>query len=77
VKHGDVSASVPKGQAPETVTLADAIEWIAAKAGTKGGQPAAPAARTRARKAPDLLTARVKRAPRKKPRRAGGRAVRR
>ena len=33
VKHGKVSASVPKGRDPMTVTLEEAVELIAAKAG--------------------------------------------
>jgi DNA topoisomerase-1 len=37
VKHGDVSASIPRGQDPATVTLDQAVELIAARAGTKAG----------------------------------------
>jgi DNA topoisomerase-1 len=35
VKHGDVSASIPRGQDPATVTLDQAVELIAARAGFK------------------------------------------
>jgi DNA topoisomerase-1 len=40
VRHGTVSASLPKGRDPATVTLADAVEWIAAKAGSAKRRPA-------------------------------------
>ena len=33
VKHGKVSASMPKGRDPATVTLEEAVEWLTAKAG--------------------------------------------
>ncbi|MGE0441069.1 MAG: type I DNA topoisomerase [Gemmatimonadales bacterium] len=61
VKHGDVSASIPKGQDPATVTLEEAVELIAARGGKaatkgRGRKPAKAAA------APDPLTARVKKA---------------
>ena len=80
VKHGDVSASVPKEIEPAQVTLADAVEWIAAKGGAKAGAKAGPkskkakAAKVAApapapgragrRAAPDLLTAKVRKATR-------------
>ncbi|HEX9894242.1 MAG TPA: type I DNA topoisomerase, partial [Gemmatimonadales bacterium] len=35
VKHGDVSASIPRGQDPTTVSLDQAVELIAARAGSK------------------------------------------
>ena len=105
VKHGDVSASIPKGQDPATVTLAEAVDLIAARGGasasskkpkaraktkaaakatpkapakatakatpakktpTSKGRPAKSAARPQPRKGPDLLTAKVKRATKKK-----------
>lgn len=92
VKHGDVSASIPKGKDPAEVTLAEAIDLIAARGGAsarskkgkaKGAaKPAAKAAaappeakapkaakpaagRSRAKKAPDPMTAKVKKATRK------------
>jgi DNA topoisomerase-1 len=33
VKHGKVSASIPKGRDPMSVTLSEAVELLAAKAG--------------------------------------------
>ena len=95
VKHGDTSASIPKGQDPAAVTLAEAVDLIAARGGasasakakakpkpkpksaakvpakTKAVPPAKrsaakPAARPRARKTPDPMTAKVKRATKKK-----------
>jgi len=60
VKHGKTSASVPKELDPAKVTLAAAIEWIADKGGAPVRQTPQP---KRARKqAPDLMTAKVKRA---------------
>jgi len=47
VKHGAVSASVPKGRDPATVTLEEAVEWITAKAGAP--RKARPKARSRSR----------------------------
>ncbi|HKP28097.1 MAG TPA: type I DNA topoisomerase [Gemmatimonadales bacterium] len=38
VKHGDVSASIPRGQDPATVTLAQAVELIAVRAAMGGGK---------------------------------------
>ena len=73
VKHGSVSASVPKGKDLPQVTLAEALEWIAAK----GGKPATgtaseestgrtakgrPKRGTKKGKQPDPMTAKVKRA---------------
>jgi DNA topoisomerase-1 len=53
VKHGSISASIPKGTDPQSVTLAQAVDLIAIKAGRT------PAARVR--KAP--AAARVRKAP--------------
>jgi DNA topoisomerase-1 len=39
VNHGKVNATLPKGKAPESVTLAEAIELIAAKSGKDGTKP--------------------------------------
>uniref|UniRef100_UPI0033428580 topoisomerase C-terminal repeat-containing protein n=1 Tax=Prochlorothrix hollandica TaxID=1223 RepID=UPI0033428580 len=36
VKHGKVNASLPEGATPETLTLQQALEALATKAGTKG-----------------------------------------
>jgi DNA topoisomerase-1 len=38
VKHGKVNASVPEGVELESITLEQALEWIAAKALAKGGK---------------------------------------
>jgi DNA topoisomerase-1 len=64
VKHGKVSASVPKDLDLAKVQLSDAIEWIAAK----GGAPVriAPPPKASRRRSPDPLTAKVKRATRTK-----------
>lgn len=35
VKHGKVNASLPEGKKPEDVQLAEAVEWLKAKAGSK------------------------------------------
>lgn len=65
VKHGKVSASVPKGRDLATVALAEAVDWIAAK----GGAAVRKAVVTsRAKKAPDLMTAKVKKATRSRKR---------
>jgi DNA topoisomerase-1 len=64
VKHGKTSASIPKDRDPATVTLDEAVEWIAARGGASAA--ARPA---RARKSPDPLTKRVKKA-----KRAGGKS---
>jgi DNA topoisomerase-1 len=47
VKHGTVSASIPKGSDPQRVTLKDAVELLAAK---RGRAPARRPARARAAK---------------------------
>lgn len=71
VKHGDVSASIPKDVDPATVTVEQAVEWIAARGGGKakpkgrgaGASSSAGAKRSvKGRSAPDPLTAKVKRA---------------
>ncbi|MFH7245006.1 MAG: type I DNA topoisomerase [Spirulina sp.] len=38
VKHGKVNASVPEGVELDSITLEQALEWIAAKAASKGGK---------------------------------------
>lgn len=48
VKHGTVSASLPKGRDPATVTLPEAVEWLAAKAAAPKGR-AGSRARSRTR----------------------------
>ncbi|MEZ4661231.1 MAG: topoisomerase C-terminal repeat-containing protein [Caldilineaceae bacterium] len=35
VKHGRTNATLPKGTEPQSVTLAQAVEWIAEKAKSK------------------------------------------
>ena len=85
VKHGEISASIPKGRDPADVTLAEAVDLIAAR----GGASAKPKAKSKSkarpksaakkpapepkrppvkprRKAPDPMTAKVKRATKKK-----------
>ena len=47
VKHGKINSSLPEGKAVEEVTMADALELLAAKMATKGG--AAKASRSRSR----------------------------
>lgn len=51
VKHGTISASIPKGKDPQSVTLAEAIELIAARKergpAKKSGRASRPAARKR------------------------------
>ncbi len=37
VKHGKINATIPKDMNPETVTLEQALDWIAEKAAKKGG----------------------------------------
>jgi DNA topoisomerase-1 len=46
VKHGDVSASIPRGQDPATVTLAEAVELVAARRAAGGGKRKKPSPRT-------------------------------
>ena len=48
VKWGKVNATLPKDMAPETVTLDQALELVAAKAGKSGGRKAAPKAAAKA-----------------------------
>ena len=52
VKHGDVSASIPRGQDPATVTLDQAVELIAARAGTKAGAGRKRSKKSKAKAAP-------------------------
>jgi DNA topoisomerase I len=49
VKWEKVNATLPKGMEPEDVTLEQALELVAAKAGTKGRKKAAPRAKTAAK----------------------------
>lgn len=48
VKHGTVSASLPKGRDPASVSLAEAAEWLEAKRGAPRRGRARPRSRTRA-----------------------------
>jgi DNA topoisomerase-1 len=50
VKHGKINATLPKDVSPESVSLEQAVELIAAKA-TKGKKPAKRAAKKTAKKA--------------------------
>ncbi|MBI1216634.1 MAG: type I DNA topoisomerase [Alphaproteobacteria bacterium] len=43
VKHGSVNATIPKGTETDSVTLEQAVEWLAAKAAKGGGKKKAPA----------------------------------
>jgi DNA topoisomerase-1 len=85
VKHGDVSASIPRGQDPATVNLEQAVELIAARAGArrgarrtaKRGKAKAPAARPKtmvAEPKPATPAERTGEARTKKPKRAAARA---
>jgi DNA topoisomerase-1 len=56
VKHGTISASIPKGTDPQSVTLAQAVDLIAAKAGR------APTVRGRKAVAPRKVVAAAKQA---------------
>lgn len=67
VKHGEVSASLPKDSDPATVTLDQAVELLAAKRAMGGGRttkrraaPKARAARTKAPKAAKAKAAKAK-----------------
>jgi DNA topoisomerase I len=61
VKHDKINATLPKGITPETITLEQAVELIAAR----GGSKAAPKAKAAAKKAP-AKKAPAKKAPAKK-----------
>ncbi len=50
VKHGSVSASIPKGKDPQSVTLAEAVELIAARKDRGPAKKPARSSRTTARK---------------------------
>ena len=41
VNHGKINATLPKDKDPQSVTLAEAVELIAAKAEKSGKKPAA------------------------------------
>ena len=45
VNWGKVNATLPKGTDPQSVTLEQALEWVAAKAGSNGGRKGKAAAR--------------------------------
>jgi len=70
-KHGDVSASVPRGREPDSVTLAEAVELLAERAAARparrkaaGGRKGAAGAKTGA-KAPKAAKKTAKKAARK------------
>ncbi len=75
VKHGDVSASIPKGRNPDEVTLAEAMDLIAARGGATAK---APKARGKKKTAASSATksAPAKSAPAKAVAKAAPRAVR-
>jgi len=65
VNWGKVNATLPKGTDPQAVTVEQALEWIAAKAGSagggrKGGARKAPAKKAAAKKAPAAKKAATK-----------------
>jgi DNA topoisomerase-1 len=66
VSHGKVNATLPKDVAPETVTMEQAVELLAAKAGKSGGGRRKAAAKPKATKAAPKKTPAKKAAPRKK-----------
>lgn len=51
VEHGSVRANIPKGTDPETVTLEQALEWLAAKAEKNPKTGKATTAKTKSKKA--------------------------
>ncbi|EKF19569.1 type I DNA topoisomerase [Nitratireductor pacificus] len=51
VNHGKVNATLPKGKDPMAVTIEEALELVAAKAGKSGKKPAAKAKKPAAKKA--------------------------
>ncbi|MGH7021559.1 MAG: topoisomerase C-terminal repeat-containing protein, partial [Brevundimonas sp.] len=67
VKWGKVNATLPKGMAPEDLTLEDALPLLAAKAGAAPKKKAAAAKKPAAKKAPAKATADKKPAAAKKP----------
>jgi DNA topoisomerase-1 len=67
VKHGKTSASIPRDLDPAKVTLAEAVEWIEARGGARAKPGSgAKTPKTVRKKAPDPMTAKVKRATRSK-----------
>ena len=67
VKWGKVNATLPKGMAPEDLTLEDALPLLAAKAGAAPKKKAAAAKKPAAKKAPAKTAAEKKPAAAKKP----------
>jgi DNA topoisomerase-1 len=67
VKWGKVNATLPKGLAPEDLTLEDALPLLAAKAGAAPKKKVAAAKKPAARKAPAKTAAEKKPAAAKKP----------
>ena len=66
VKHGKTNATLPRGMDPQAVTVEQAVELIAAKAGKSGGAKKAPAKKAPAKKAAAAKTPAAKKAPAKK-----------
>jgi len=64
VKHGSTNATLPKGSKPESLTMDEAVELLAARAG-KGGKKKA-ASKSKAKKEPAAKPAAAKKAPAKK-----------
>ncbi|MCL4765892.1 MAG: type I DNA topoisomerase [Hyphomicrobiaceae bacterium] len=70
VKHGSVNATLPKGRDPAALTLAEAVELLAARAaqgGGKRGKPKKAPAKSPAKKAAPAANGTAKRGPLKKP----------
>ena len=70
VTHGGVNATLPKGMAPDAVTLEQAIELLRAREASGGGKPARKPAAKAAKKAPAKKAAAKKAAPKKQARAA-------
>ena len=66
VKSGKINATLPKGTAPEDLTLEVALPLLAAKAGAKGGKKAAPKKAATAKKPAAKKPAAKKKTPAKK-----------
>jgi DNA topoisomerase-1 len=65
VTHGGVNATLPKGMAPDAVTLEQAVELLRAREASGGGKPARKPAAKAAKKAPAKKAPSKKAAPKK------------